>query len=345
MTPNLGTGSTGATTTNPGTNPSGSGGSTTTIDTSGSVTVTGPRQVRCEDPTKPETCSCVNIASVGKVAKYGTNTDSTDAFMAWLDQKSTAGTVAQLTTRAQATLTSALLDQYDILVLQHLTDDPKQPAWVFTQEEIDAVKSWVTDKGGALFVMSGYESSNRYEIAPTNQLLAFTGIQINGDDIAGGGTAALGRCQTADICSSAIYGCCTCWWGPQPIKAWDVSHPIAAGVTAEPYFRGRTITAPSDAQVVGTYTDGQTVNVGVGKQVGNGRVFVWGDEWITYTSQWQATTVNGNSDKVASNACYDAAAGQLRSPSYMFQVGRFWYNAIRWLQPAMTCFTITDVIL
>jgi hypothetical protein len=344
--PVSGTGAT-TSTTQPGGNVTGSGGSTTTIDI-GNGTANGTREPICEVVDGKEVCTCVNLASIGMVAHYGAtsggvNTDSTDAFMTWLDTKSTAGTVAKLTTRDQATLTPALLDQYDILVLQHMTNDGKQPAWVFSQAEIDAVKTWVTERGGALFVMSGYESSNVYEIAPTNQLLAFSGIQINADDICGSGaTTPLGRCQTKEICPAATYGCCSCWMGPQPIKAWDASHPISAGISAEPYYRGRTISA-GDAQVVATYTDGSTVNVAVAKQVGNGRVFVYGDEWIPYTSQWQDDTPNGTA--VASNVCYDTAAAKFRTPAYMFQVGRLWYNAIRWLQPAMTCFTITDVIL
>ena len=74
-------------TTQPGGNVTGAGGSTT-IDI-GNGTANGTREPICEIVDGKEVCTCVNLASIGMVAHYGatnggTNTDSTDAFMAWL---------------------------------------------------------------------------------------------------------------------------------------------------------------------------------------------------------------------------------------------------------------------
>jgi hypothetical protein len=46
-------------------------------------------------------------------------------------------------------------------------------------------------------------------------------------------------------------------------------------------------------------------------QADKGRVVVWGDEWITYDSQWQAVKDQ--------------------------QVERFWLNIFKWLSPPTTC--------
>jgi hypothetical protein len=330
----------GSTPTTTGTNPTtipGSGGTTGLSVSVGTDSSSGPRQVTCENPNDQSTCSCVNIASIGMVAKYGANNDSTDAFMNWLATKSTAGSVTKLTTRDQVVLTADALAKFDILVLQHLTSDGKQPAWVFTDAEVQAVRSWVVDKGGSLMVMTGYESSNTYEIAPTNQLLAFTGIQIDADDITGAGAAQIADCNS--LCPPSNSICCSCWHGPQKVTEWDTSHPISAGITAEPIYRGRSV-SPGDGQIVAKH---RGFNVAVAKQVGNGRVFVYGDEWITYTSQWQDNADVGAA--AASNPCYDTTTGKFRNAANTFQVGRLWYNAIRWLQPAMTCFTIEGILL
>jgi len=234
----------------------------------------------------------------------------------------------------------AELDKYDILVLQHMTNgtDANAPAWTFTSEEIEAVRSWVVDRGGAIFAMTGYQSSNTIEVDPTNQLIAFSGIQINKDDITGSGAKELSDCNVTCPPSNSI--CCSCWHGPQLITEWDFTHEIAVkGIVAEPIFRGRSID-PGDAQIVARHR-GKVV--AAAKQVGNGRIFVFGDEWITYTSQWQDNAPVGAAN--ATNPCYDTTKAQFRNPANVFQVAQLWYNTIRWLQPAMTCFQIPDVIL
>ena len=52
-------------------------------------------------------------------------------------------------------------------------------------------------------------------------------------------------------------------------------------------------------------------NIGRAAVVGEGRVFVWGDEWVTYSSEWAAR--------------------------FDYQVDRFWVNSVAWLSPPRNC--------
>jgi len=76
-----------------------------------------------------------------------------------------------------------------------------------------------------------------------------------------------------------------------------VRHPTTDGVLAVPFKGGYVVT--------GTGTTVATLGgqpVGVAGELGRGRYFVWGDEWITYDSQWG-----------------------------MPYVDRFWLDIMRWL--------------
>ena len=61
-------------------------------------------------------------------------------------------------------------------------------------------------------------------------------------------------------------------------------------------------------------------------------MLAFGDEWITYTSQWSG---DGNP-----NANNPQCVGLL--PQDKYQIPQFWYNMIRWSQPDPNCFTIVS---
>ena len=61
-----------------------------------------------------------------------------------------------------------------------------------------------------------------------------------------------------------------------------------------------------------------------------GRVLVYADEWITYTSQWAGQ--NQNNDPSCSALL----------PQKIYQTAQFWYNMIHWTQPSANCFTIVN---
>jgi len=73
----------------------------------------------------------------------------------------------------------------------------------------------------------------------------------------------------------------------------------------------------------------------VGKSVGAGRVIVYSDEWVTYTSQWTGAGLSTANDP--------SCAGYL--PQDKYQVAQFWYNVIRWAQPSAKCFMILGSVV
>jgi len=90
-----------------------------------------------------------------------------------------------------------------------------------------------------------------------------------------------------------------------PITDWT-PHPIDQGVTA--------VGVDNGYEVLGQGTiiaRGGGYNVGNAQEVLPGHVFSWGDEWITYDSEWQ------------------------QHPDY--QIELFWLNAIKWLTAANKC--------
>jgi hypothetical protein len=83
-------------------------------------------------------------------------------------------------------------------------------------------------------------------------------------------------------------------------------HPVDNGVTAVGVDNGYPV------QGMGTIiATGGGFDVGLAQDVGKGRVFLWGDEWITFNSEWQD------------------------HPDY--QVELFWLNSIKWLTVATAC--------
>ena len=71
---------------------------------------------------------------------------------------------------------------------------------------------------------------------------------------------------------------------------------------------------------------------GATKQMDMGRVFMFADEWVTYTSQWDGTGADTCAMDPAHNFCTNRLA-----PQY-YQVPQFWYNAIKWASGDRECF-------
>jgi hypothetical protein len=331
-------------------------GSNYVIPSTGGTTPTvidGGRLPRCDADTGK--CTCINIAEFGKTGTFGAsqNKDGSTAFQDWLNNSSSAhvdvyagGTVAS----DRTTITSDLLANYDVIILQSLSANPSSTQqsdyWVFTQPEIDAVTDWVTNKGGAIIALTGYFSDNSYETNPTNQLISFNGqgLTIDSDDL-----VQQADCPPNPASPANGQQTCYCWGNSIPITDWNASNPIAAGpnpsggsaIKAVGAFRGRSISigANADASVVATFNEtngpyaGKTYDIAVSAQVGKGRVFAFGDEWITYNSQW-----NGDNPSVPAASyenSYDPCYNQ--QPFNVFQIPQFWYNALVWCAPLVAC--------
>lgn len=283
---------------------------------------TAPRDPRCDDQGN---CVCINIGMIGRNGTFGAvpGEDSNSALVAWLNENSSAGAQAHLT---KPTLTAEFLANYDVLILQALeTSNGAEVVgtqWQFTAEESAAFEAWVR-AGGGVIALTGYGAFPE-EAAPSNALLAFSGLQYSG--LTGAGDTALeGSCPD---------DCCYCLGNSIPSLGWVATHPISANLTSVGAYYGRSLTAPATAEIVartGTTTFGATVLVDAG------RVFMFHDEWVTYTSQWDGTGLEDDCRYGdPNNACNDI------HPLNNYQVPQFWYNALKWASGDVACFDIRD---
>lgn len=279
-------------------------------------------------------CTCINIAEFGKTGTFGAvqGQDGTTAFQQWLNSKSTAQVDVYDT---RTTITPDLLAKYQVIILQDLTDvvayGQQSDYWTYSDDEVAALSDWVQNKGGSIISLTGYFSDNSYEIIPTNQLLAFSGISYNGDDI-----IEQSDCPNNPSPSAHNSPTCYCWGNSIPITNWNTSEQMTQDITAVGAFRGRSINAPSGASIFATFSG---KNVAVGVKIGTGRVFAFADEWVTYNSQWNDTSLDQPDSAYTdpNNPCYN------QKPSQVFQIPQFWFNSISWCQPVVAkCFTINE---
>lgn len=224
-------------------------------------------------------CDCLSIGTIGQIGPWGEG----DIFAEWLDARTPQGAVKL----DDQVLTSKLLAPLQVIVVLHVdttsityegTGVTSDAHHAFTGDEAKAFGDWVKHGGGAL-TTSGYTSNEASEVANVNLLL---------------GTVGMGYSPT----NIDLSGYITDW----------TDHPVTKGVSnvytdngVEPDGEnGTTLARDADGRVA------LQVN-----ETGDGRVIVWGDEWITYDSLW-ADVENQ-------------------------QVELFWLNMLKWLSPPKTC--------
>jgi hypothetical protein len=194
-----------------------------------------------------------------------------NVFKNWLAERSTNGA----TDLGSQVLTAELLAPLQVIVAQDLGKLGR----TYSADEVAAVKDWV-QKGGGLMTLTGYGGPE--DLANPNALLAPFGITYeSGGCLPGGGG------YTA------------------PITNW-ADHPVSANVTQVGVDNGYPISGEGLA-----VASEQNITMGRAVESQAGRVFAWGDEWISYDSEWK--------DK----------------PQY--QVERLWLNVIKWLTPPKQC--------
>jgi len=284
---------------------------------------TAPRDPRCDAEGN---CSCINIGMIGRNGSFGAvpGMDGISALEAWLNTNSSAAVQSHLT---KPTLTTEFLANYDVIILQALetSTDPEVVGtqWQFSAEESAAFEAWVR-AGGGVIALSGYGSFPE-EAITTNAFLAFTGLQYAG--LTGPGDTALeGSCADE---------CCYCLGNSIPSAGWVAAHPISANLTeAVGAYYGRSLATSAGAETVATQG---TKLLGATVQVDAGRVFMFHDEWVTYTSQWDGTDLENDCRYGdPNNACNDI------HPTLTYQVPQFWYNALKWASGNVACFDIRD---
>jgi hypothetical protein len=268
----------------------------------------------------------LRILSLGKAAEYGagSGSDSTDAFQAFMNGNTNGTATMKMQTQFKKIKDLGLSGNYDLVILQALYSqkpyDPPSSLWAYGDDDAAALRDWVKNDGGAVVAMSGYFSDTAVETQPLNKLLSgsdkWTGITYNGDNTFS--SCLDNKCYCTD--SSLSFGGWQTGYADYPALTHDLKK---VGV-----LYGRSIACTgSDCQIFAKDTSG---NLGVAKKIGKGRIFAWGDEWVTYTSQWGLTDRPTDSQQDCS--------GYTAKTSY--NVAQFWYNAFRWLVPENTCFTI-----
>jgi hypothetical protein len=298
-----------------------SGGMTSiTIDASGAGTSgTITETVECTEGADC-TCPTLTVAVIGQPGKWGANPagDSDTAFQEWLNSSS-AGTAKADVYPTKPTLTAEFLAKYNVIILAALAQDSNTgPFWSFQGSEVAAFQDWIESKGGGVIALTGY-SGDGAEINPANQLLGFSGVTYNN-------VGVFAPCSDWRICNCAESNTLSAW-----VKTDPVILNLSNSITAIGFQNGRSINAPNDAHVAATVpgNDGPA-NVLVGKIAGTGRILAYGDEWITYTSQWTGEGVD------AANC----TTGYY--PQDAYQTAQFWFNMIKWVQPRATCFKIVN---
>ncbi len=292
---------------------SGSGGSP-----GDAYVVVDGKPYHCDDAGN---CNCLAILSLGQPGQTGSATGdngNTNAFQTYMNTNTNA-TMTMLKTFTP--LTDSLLNQYDVLILQALEDQiGTSQTWTYQASDIAALEKWV-NAGGGIIAMSGY-GLNTAEVNPLNQLLSFSGISY-------------GTADTFGMCPDNL---CNCTDDSIPFNNWQTAYADNPAITHDlkkiGIYHGRPVNCTgSTCQVFAT--DPSSGNVGVAQVVGSGRILAWGDEWVTYTSQWGLTPTQWDNATT-----YPQCVGHTAASIY--SVPQFWNNAFKWVAPAATCFTITQ---
>ena len=223
-------------------------------------------------------CDCLRIASLGA---GGISSSGETVFAQWPNSQSQNPVVAL----GDKVLTDKLLAQFDVIVVLYVAtfevggDNRTLPAnHAFSSAEVAAFERW-TRNGGGVMTTSGYSADEGREVENVNRLLAPFGMAYSTTKLNLDGN----------------------------IENW-IDHPVTQGV--EKIFTANGVEPDGRAGLTLARDGFDRVALQV-SQSDEARLFVWGDEWITYKSQWEAQ------------------ADQ--------QVERLWLNALSWLSPPQSC--------
>jgi hypothetical protein len=224
-------------------------------------------------------CDCLNIATIGHIGPWS---NGGNIFAAWLESRSPLGAVEL----ADEQLTPESLRRFQVIVVLHAgTNEANNDGGIiapahhpFSDAEVSAFQGWVKGGGGVMTTI-GYTGDGLTELQNVNKLLGSVGM----------GYSTTKMDLTGDI------------------QQW-AAHPVSDGITNIFTQNGGQ---PEDTQgtSIARNKDGK-VALQVG-ETGAGRIAVWGDEWITYDSEW--ADVEGQ------------------------QVEHFWLNLLKWLSPPTQC--------
>jgi hypothetical protein len=249
----------------------GAGGASggTSAATGGTTAGTGGSRSSLDAGGGTADAGCSHL-NIGILGNPGSNPSSD--FQAWLEARGT--TVQRIQTTDGVPLTAAALQPFDVVVLDFLPRD-------YTADEAAIFAAWVS-AGGGVAAMSGYHDDQSQDWR-ANSLLAPLGLAY-----------AMPRI-----------------WGPVTQFA---THPITAGLTSVTFTGGYVVAEVAGGTGTRTpigflSTNPGTAAVAYAAQMGAGRAFVWGDEWIEFDSEWGA----------------------------MPQIPQLWLQVFAWISPPNRC--------
>lgn len=207
--------------------------------------------------------------NIGIFGKQGANNSSN--FEQWLTRAGTS--VQRIQTTPDEPVTAATLAPFDVIILDCLTRE-------YTTDEATSFATWVS-AGGGVAALSGYYDSTDIDWH-ANSLLAPLGVAFQGDRV----------------------------WGPVTSFA---THPITQGLTSVTFTGGYPVAdlggSAGTREPIGFIPHTPPVPTAFAVQMGSGRAFVWGDEWIEFDSEWTAIP----------------------------QIPQLWVQVFSWLAPKTTC--------
>ncbi len=278
------TGTTG--TTDGGTTGTTDGGTTGTSGTTEGITststgTTGPDCIPAQEVCNDLDDDCngfIDDVDVGKdgicdclnIALVGNEGANPSAeFQAWLEAQGTQVDRIQTT---NTPLDKATLAKYDIIILDWLIRS-------YTAEEATLTREWV-EAGGGLMSMTGHSNNNSVVDRP-NSLIKPMGLSYNA--------------------SKGFFS--------GPITTF-FPHPITDTLTSISFYGGLYVDIVEDGvgknAVIMTLPQGP---VGVVQERIGGRLFIFGDEWIEFDSEWKNIP----------------------------QIKKFWVQTLAWLGPQDSC--------
>ena len=216
-------------------------------------------------------CDCLNIGILGSPG-FAPNSN----FEMWLEAQGSSVTRTSLLNNPDV-IKPAFLAAYDLILIDRI-ERALSPA------EAAAIEAFVKTEGRGMITLIGYNFDNNNpapERDRANTVLTPFGLAYVGD-----------------------------YFGNAVIPTFDPNHPVSQGIVDVNFAGG---IEPRDNGNQGTskvFATWQAKNAGLAHQTAmGGRVIVWGDEWITFDSDWQ-----GFAD-----------------------VQDFWVNMVDWARPQDFC--------
>jgi hypothetical protein len=225
----------------------------------------------------PDASGCQHL-NIGILGNPGSNPSAN--FQAWLVSSGTSVQRIQ-TTAPTPPITAATLQPFDVVLLDWLTRD-------YDAGEASVLAAFVS-AGGGLISLSGYDNVTTDDWH-ANSLLAPLEVAYTGQLLNGPG-------------------------GEVPVTDF-ATHPITAGITSVSFKGGYAISdlggTASTRTPIAFLPDPSgtgTLPVGYAIQMSKGRAFVWGDEWISFDSEW----------------------------STIPEIKQLWVQVFAWVSPTNTC--------